>query len=407
MTEPQEPQPESRKRRWRTWLICLGLIALAAAILWIINSTEPVAEKETATLQRSMLVEVMTAKRNDFRPVVVETGTVAPAREIQLAPQVGGRIVDLHPEFIPGGFVDQGEVILRIEPDDYETRVSQRKSELTEAETQLALEMGRQKVAQRDFELLGERLAEGGNQLVLREPQLAAARNRVDAAEANLEQAELDLARTEVRSPFDAQILSRMADLGSQVAAGMPVANIIGIDQYWVIATISPTKLPFLSFPKGDAPGSPVRLVKRGSTGRGAERMGSLFRLIGELESNTRLARVVIKVEDPLNRDQPDSSSAPLLIGEFLEVRIEGKLLEDVVRLPLSCLRVNDSVWIMNADNKLEIRSVEPVFKDSQFAYLASGVEDGEAVITSSLSRVSEGAELRIAESETSKNPSE
>jgi len=187
-----------------------------------------------------------------------------------------------------------------------------------------------------------------------------------------------------------------MANLGTQVSEGMPVAEIVGIEKYWVMATIPPTKLPFISFPSGDEPGATVELYKRSSNGKAGQRSGRLFRLIGELEPNTRLARVVIEVEDPLCRKPGSAGLPPLLVGEFLEVHIQGKTLQDVVRLPIDYLRKNDTTWVMSEKDKLEIRQLDIIFKDSSYAYLESGISAGERIITSSLSRVSEGAELRV-----------
>lgn len=386
-------EPSTQNNALRTWLLCAALIGAAVIVLYIINSTEPTAEREAATLRRAMLVEVYEAEQGNYRPIIVETGTVAPAREVQLAPQVRGRIVALHSDFAPGGFIKAGEMVLKIEPDDYKNRLDQRETELVEAETELALEMGRQQVAKRDFELLGQRLPEGDDTLVLRRPQLAAAKTRIDAAKIALKQAKLDLNRTELRSPFDAQILSRMADLGSQVSEGIAVAEIIGIEQYWVIATVSPSKLPYIDFPNEQTPGNRVELYKRG--GDGGKRTGRLYRLVGALEANTRLARIVIEVDDPLSLKEASADLPPLLVGEFLEVRIEGHELENVVRLPIEYLRKNDTAWIMSAEDKLEVRPLEIVLKDSQFAYIKSGIADGERIISSNLSRVTEGAELR------------
>jgi RND family efflux transporter MFP subunit len=343
-----------------------------------------------------MLVEVIQAEYGDFRPVIVETGTVAAAREVQLAPEVGGRILGLHPDFTPGGFIKAGERVLRIDPADFQNTLSQRKNELRQAQTELALEMGRQQVARRDFELLGERLPEGANDLVLREPQLAAAKTQVEAAQAALEQAQTDLHRTELRSPFDAQILGRSVNLGSQVSRGMPVAEIVGIKKYWVMATVPPSKLPFIQFPQADEPGASVELAKRSAGDVSVSRTGQLYRLVGELEPNTRLAKIIIEVEDPLSRSEASAGKAPLLIGEFLEVRITGKTLKDVARMPIDYLRKNDTIWVMNQADKLEIRQPEILFKDARHAYLRSGLEGGERIVTSSLSRVTEGAELRI-----------
>lgn len=396
MSESTETATTSQGKR--PWLISVVLILAALGALYLINSTEPTAEREAATLRRAMLVEVVEAEYGDFQPVIVETGTVAPEKEIQLAPQVGGRVVAVHPDFAPGGFIQAGEVLLEIEAADYENRIAERENELVAAQSQLALEMGRQQVARRDFELLGERLAEGDNTLVLREPQLAAAKTAIDAAEAALEQARLDLERTKLRSPFDAQILQRMANLGSQVDEGMPVAEIVGIDQYWVMTTVSPAKLPFISFPKDGTPGAPVELRKRTAGGGLKKRSGLLFRLIGELEANTRLARVVVEVEDPLSLSPESADLPPLLVGEFLEVQIQGKMIENVVRLPVDYLRKNDTAWIMSKEDKLAVRELEIAFKDSSYAYVAAGIAAGERIVTSSLSRVSEGAELRTEE---------
>ncbi len=394
---------ESASLSKRTLLICLAILAGAAGALYLIFSTEPAAERETATLSRAMLVEVTPTEHGDFRPVIVETGTVAPAREVQLAPEVSGRVVELHPDFVPGGFLEAGEIVLRIDAADYRNTVAQRENELKQAETELALEMGRQEVARRDVELLGDRLPTGDNRLALREPQLEAARTRVEAARAALEQARLDLERTQLRSPFDAQILSRSADLGSQIMSGTPVAEIVGVERYWVIATVAPDKLPFLQFPEPGREGAAVELIKHSAGDAQLTRKGRLYRLIGALEPNTRLARVVIEVDDPLGREATDGAAPPpLLVGEFLEVQITGRLLKSVTRVPADYLRKNNTIWVMNEEDRLEIRSPEVRFKDATHAYLASGLAGGERVVTSSLSRVTEGAELRLAEPDES-----
>ncbi|HKK17342.1 MAG TPA: HlyD family efflux transporter periplasmic adaptor subunit, partial [Opitutales bacterium] len=216
-------------------------------------------------------------------------------------------------------------------------------------------------------------------------------------------QAKLDLERTQLRSPFDAQILRRMANLGTQVSEGMPVAEIVGIEKYWVMATVPPTKLPFIRFPDGDEPGAKVELFKRSAGGKSGQRSGRLFRLIGELEPNTRLARVVVEVEDPLCRKPESAGLPPLLVGEFLEVHIQGESLRDVVRIPNEYLRKGETAWIMSEEDKLEIRELDIIFRDSSFAYLESGISEGERIITSSLSRVTEGAELRV-EDENARN---
>jgi len=392
---PDNEEHRTSLSRTGTLIICALVLLAGAGITVLIFSTEPSAQRETATRKTAMLVETVEVRRGTFRPAIVETGTVTPARDVRLSPQVDGVLVEVHPDFEPGGFIAKGETIARIEPADYENMLQMRKSELMQAETDLKLEMGRQEIAKRDYQLFDDQLPEGDTSLVLRQPQLAAAKVRVDAARAAVDQAELNLRRTRIASPFDARILTRDANLGSQVASGTALARIVGIDQYWVMATVAPGKVPFLEFPSKEERGAAVHLRNRTSWPAGTTRTGNLLRLVGSLEPQTRLARVIIEVPDPLNRENTDSETPPLLVGEYLEVRIEGKPIDNVVRLDRDYLRKNDTAWVMDEASKLRIRELDIVFKDAAHAYVRSGLEDGDRVVTTNLATVTSGAGLR------------
>jgi len=393
--KPDNEEHRTSLSRTGTLIICALVLLAGAGITVLIFSTEPSAQRETATRKTAMLVETVEVRRGTFRPAIVETGTVMPARDVRLSPQVDGVLVELHPDFEPGGFIAKGETIARIEPADYENMLQMRKSELMQAETDLKLEMGRQEIAKRDYQLFDDQLPEGDTSLVLRQPQLAAAKVRVDAARAAVDQAELNLRRTRIASPFDARILTRDANLGSQVASGTALARIVGIDQYWVMATVAPGKVPFLEFPSKEERGAAVHLRNRTSWPAGTTRTGNLLRLVGSLEPQTRLARIIIEVPDPLNRENTDSETPPLLVGEYLEVRIEGKPIDNVVRLDRDYLRKNDTAWVMDEASKLRIRELDIVFKDAAHAYVRSGLEDGDRVVTTNLATVTSGAGLR------------
>lgn len=392
---PDNEEHRTSLSRTGTLIICALVLLAGAGITVLIFSTEPSAQRETATRKTAMLVETVEVRRGTFRPAIVETGTVTPARDVRLSPQVDGVLVEVHPDFEPGGFIAKGETIARIEPADYENMLQMRKSELMQAETDLKLEMGRQEIAKRDYQLFDDQLPEGDTSLVLRQPQLAAAKVRVDAARAAVDQAELNLRRTRIASPFDARILTRDANLGSQVASGTALARIVGIDRYWVMATVALGKVPFLEFPSKEERGAAVHLRNRTSWPAGTTRTGNLLRLVGSLEPQTRLARVIIEVPDPLNRENTDSETPPLLVGEYLEVRIEGKPIDNVVRLDRDYLRKNDTAWVMDEASKLRIRELDIVFKDAAHAYVRSGLEDGDRVVTTNLATVTSGAGLR------------
>ncbi len=386
---------------WKlTLAICLGLLLLATLAVFGIFMTEPEAKRTSATRRSAMLVELAGVEQGTFRPAIVATGSVRPEQEISLSPRVSGQVLSLSSSFTPGGFVDKGEVLLQIDPADYETAVLQRRSELHQAEAELAMEIGRQEQARRDYEELKGSISERYRTLVLREPQLNAAQAVVESARAALRQAELDLERTRVRAPFDAHVLSRDAHVGSQVAPGQVLGQLVGVDAYWVEANVPVSSLRWIAVPRdsgasGDDEGARVELRNRTAWPQGVYREGRVDRLVGALESETRMARVLIRVEDPLAQAGA-AGRPPLIVGSFVEARIEGKPIDDVIRMERSYLRQNDTVWLME-DKQLRIVPVEVVFSDDSHVYIGAGLQVGAQVVTTNLATVVEGASLRVA----------
>lgn len=299
--------------------------------------------------------------------------------------------------------MQEGTTLLQIDPSDYKNALQQRKSELRQAEADLKLEMGRQNVARQDYQLLEDSLSRENRALVLREPQLNAARSQVESARAAVDQAELNLRRTSIRAPFDAHIVSRSVNVGSQVAPGDELGRLVGFDEYWVEATVPVSKLPWLRFPNGNGRGSTVHIVNRTAWDDGVSREGYLYRLVGALEDETRMARVLISVPDPHGRAE-DTTGPRLILGSYVEVLMDGKVLNDVVRLNRDYVRDDETVWVM-ADRTLEIRDVDVAVRDAKYAYIRSGLEDGDRVVTTNLSTVSDGAPLRLRGSESESLP--
>lgn len=390
----------------KTVLICTAILVAGALSVLLIFSTEPEAEQSGATKQTAMLVEVTEVEQGDFRPTITTTGVVRAARAIGLQPRVSGEVIERSPDFDPGGFVEKGELLMRIDPADYEIAVDQQRSALRQAEADLRIEMGLQKVARREYELLEDTLSDSNKELLLREPQLARVRSQVEAARANLKQAELDLKRTAIRAPFNAQIVSRNADIGSQVSPGQDLGRVIGLDNYWVQASVPVSRLKWLTFSEEDPnTASEVRIMNRSAGDTDLYRMGTLYRLIGALEEDTRLARVLINVPDPLALQQNDQAKSRLIIGSFVEVNIEGRELTDVVRMDRSLLRDGNTVWVME-NGSLEIREVEVVFSSVDHAYISEGLNEEDRVVSTNLATVVDGAPLRLNREENDVNGS-
>jgi RND family efflux transporter MFP subunit len=457
MTVETDPTPEaggtpeapSRTTRWLSravrLLIVLAILGGGATAAWYWLTHKPKARREPPAPQ-ARLVQVTPVRPGRETVVVRAMGEVVPARSVALAPRVGGEIVEISPEFVPGGRFAEGKTIARIDPKDYELALerakaeaarlaalaqqaeaaaAQRETEVTQARSQLDIEMGRQSVAKREYELLGETVNGRDEALVLRRPQLEAARAALEAAraaarsaqaaaesaraatataETAVRMAELDLTRTRLRAPFNAIVQRREVNLGSQVAVGSPLATLVGTDAYWVCVSVPVDQLPWLRVPRGTGEtGSPVRIYNETAWGPEAYRTGQVLRLESALEPQGRMARLLVRVPDPLGTAAGNGDTPPLLIGSYVRVEIEGTALEDVIALDRDHLRDGNRVWVMNGAGELEIRPVEISHRGRERVLIVGGLEAGEKVVTTDLTAPAPGMPLRT---ETAAAPS-
>lgn len=383
------------RRSWVSVLInaflCLAILAGSATGVWWIYQTEPEAQQIDGKRKSAALVETITVDRNTYSPRLVVLGTVRPAQEIVLSPRVSGQVLKLSPSFLPGGMVREGDLLLQVDPADFENTVSIRKSELEQVQADWEIEVGRQKLAQQELDLLGDSIGEVNDALVLREPQSASLESKLSAAKAAVQRASLDLERTEIVAPFDAQILERSVNVGSQVQPGDELGKLVGIDQYWVMAAIPIRSLRWVQFSGPGNQGSEVTLHNPDAWGNDVHRQGHVDRMIGALDQQTRLARVLVIVEDPLGQL---SDAPPLILDSLLEVQIAGKEIDNVVRLKREYVHDDDTVWVVK-DGELEIRNTQIVVRDPEFAYISEGLENGEEVVTTTLATVANGVKLR------------
>ena len=403
MNEATQP-PKKSKWRWLhivvNLIVCVAILIAAFVVIDWINRTEPVAEKVNSTRKSAALVETITVRRGNYPPRISVLGTVQAAQQISLRPRVSGQVIELADGFVPGGMIKEGDLLLRIDPADFDNVVSIRKSELEQSEASMEIEEARQQLAEKELKLLGSSIRDANRGLVMREPQIASMKAEVSAAEAAVERAELELERTEIFAPFDAQVLTRSVNLGSQVGPGDELGQLVGLDEYWIMATVPVRSLRWVQFPQGDRPPQPVSESTVGSKvvlqnidawGADQSREARVSKLIGTLDQQTRLARVLIIVDDPLGQD---SDAPPLILNTLLQTEIEGRPIENVIRLDRDFIRDQDTVWVMK-DEKLEIRETEIVFRDAQFAYVQNGLDDGDEVVTTTLATVAAGVGLR------------
>jgi RND family efflux transporter MFP subunit len=372
-------------------LVPLAILVAACAGSYVTLVSAPKAKMRPPQVIRQS-VEIRKAALTDHRVVVDVMGTVTAAREIDLQSQVSGKVVEVSPDFVPGGFFEAGGAILNIDAKDYELAVREVEAEVTEAEYDLKVEQGYQKVSAREWALLQEdgKSTEAEADLALRKPHLAKAKADLRAARAKLEQARIDLSRTRVTAPFAAMVESKDTDLGAAVAVQGSLATLVGTEEFWIQASVPVDRLGWINLPSATrTEGSEAEIIS-GSGADESVRRGRVVRLLPSLEDEGRMARVLIAVKDPLNLEGRPGFK-PLLLGSYVSVRIQGDELKDVFAVPRTAFRDNSRVWVLAEDGTLDIRTVDPVWKDENSIVIRKGLAQGERIVMSDLAAPVQG----------------
>jgi RND family efflux transporter MFP subunit len=339
------------------------------------------------------LVETTVLTSGPHAVTVSAMGVVVPAEEMTLKSRVSGQVVALQPEFTVGGLLKKGQGILKVDDSDYRLAVAQAESAVVDSKYALSLEQGRQAVAQREWSLLGGKATGADADLALRKPHLEKAKADLAASEAALEKARLDLARTRITAPFNAIVRSRQVATGSQIGTQEALAELVGTDRFWVEVSLPVDRLNWIRIPR--------RAAEKGATatvhyGADHQIQGEVVRLMGDLTTEGRMARVLVAVEDPLGLKAENRERTHLLIGEYVRVEIEGRNLADVILLPRSALHDGNTVWLVTSENTLSIREVTPVWRDEDSIVVKEGLAAGDRLITSALPAPIDGMPLRM-----------
>ncbi len=387
-------KPENRKRSKAYFLVPLTIIAVGAVAAFLIIRTSPQPRK-TVPKKAVPQVHVETISLGKEKVTLSAMGTVVPARKLELKSRVAGEVVKIHPELMEGGLIREGEVILTIDPADYQLAVAQKKSRVAEARYAFKLELGHQEVAKKEWALLG-----GGKpasdldlELALRKPHLEKARAEVAAAEAELKQARLDLERTRITAPFNVIVLAKNVEKGTQVGTQATLAELVGTDEYWVQVSLPVDRLGWFKVPGSNAEkGASAQVFPDGSP----EFRGRVIKLLGDLEEEGRMARVLVTVSDPFGYLSKDGERRPLLIGQYVRVQIAGKEMDSTARIPRSALHEGKKVWLVDDNGKLQAREVTVVWREEETLLIREGLNDGDRLVTTEMAAPEEGMLVQV-----------
>ena len=400
-------QNQQEKPRRVMYVLIGGSVKVLLSVLVVVGAvavyryqirTSPRAGRKKPPAQ-ARLVQVIPVRKDDCTTMVKADGIVMPAQQVTLRPQVTGQIVELSADVVPGGIVRAGQKLTAVDQRDYEILLRQRQYEVAKAVKDLKVEQGNRAIAEQEYDLLGEVITEEDRELVLREPQLASAQAARESAQAALEKAQLDLARCEITAPFNAIIQEKHIDLGATVSLNSNLVTLIGTDEAWIEVKVWLDQLKWLTIPRSNGDfGSSVRIYNKLAWGGDRFRMGRVLCLVGELETQGRLARLLVAVDDPFclkpeNRDLPQ-----LLMGSYVSAEIQGRTLKSVFAIQRPHLRGDDkAVWIMDDTGRLEIRPVQVAFRGPEKVYVTEGLAENERLVITDIAAAVPGMPLRIA----------
>jgi multidrug efflux pump subunit AcrA (membrane-fusion protein) len=375
------------------------LLALVAA--FALYKTSP---KTGKTVSKRPVPFVRTVPLEPARKeVFVEAfGTVVPAQRITLQSEVAGRIIDQNPELTPGGLIRQGDMVVQVDPADYELLVREYRAEMEEALFELELEQGKQVIAKREWELLEKEIEiSSGKSLALREPHLRLVEAKLEKAKSRLAAAELALERTSIAAPFNVLVLEEFVDTGQLVGTQTTLATLVGTDRFWVQVSVPVGSLGRISFPGGaERHGSEAQVIFEPVSGQPVVRRGHVVRIMGDLDPEGRMARILVAIDDPLHLEAGSSPSGGpdgrgwshvsmgagrILLGSYVRVSIAAGFFDTVYSVPREALREGDVVWVKDSEGTLQIRPVRVVWRLKDDVLVDADLEPGDELIMSRL----------------------
>ncbi len=370
--------------------ITVSVLFFAIILAWGLVATSPEPEQiEPEDLATS--IRVLEVNREKVQLEVVSQGSVVPHKETELVPEVNGRVKWVSPNLVAGGFFNQDEVLLRIDDRDYLATVARSEAALKRAEAEE--ELARFELARME-ELVKKKLtSQSSLETVLRNHRIAEAA-LADATIA-LEQANRDLNRTEIRAPYAGLVRNERVDLGQYVSRGQSIASVYASDSAEVRLPLADRQLAYLDLPLGyrgelaEADTSAV-IISTEYGGRIYDWVGKLVRTEAEIDAKSRMVTAIVRVESQDNLGKPS-----LPIGLFVNARIKGRWVDDVVTLPRAALRNENQVLVVDNDNRIHFRDIDIMRYENDKVLVSGGLQSGEVVNVSPIQTVVEGMRIK------------
>ena len=363
-------------------LIVIGFVVGASVIIKLNKKPE---EKKRAFNTLAVMADY--AVQDNVQLTVSAQGESRPQTEIDLVPEVGGKIVYVSPNFVEGGSIQKGETLIRIEDADFQVSVVRAMANIAQAEQVLIREQAEGEIARQDYAELGRGEASA---LALRKPQQAQAQASLQLAQAELDAAKLQLTRTEVKAPFSGRVRTKSSDLGQYVTPGRTLGrifstNIIEVRLPLTDNDFAKMDLPIAYIAKNRASAPDVKLSAV-IAGKRQYWDAKIMRTDSAYDPQTRALSAIAEVFDPYGNGK-SQNGVPIAPGLFVDAEIGGTIYENVIVLPRDGLRPEDEVYVVDAKGKVDVRNVEVLDSDVNRAVVLSGVDVGDLIVLSPMEK--------------------
>ncbi|WP_341325210.1 efflux RND transporter periplasmic adaptor subunit [Methylotuvimicrobium sp. KM2] len=377
--------------------VLLGAVGAAWAMIELRPGMLPQAEQSTLPM-----VEIVRVKPQTVRLNVMSQGVVTPREEIDLIAEVSGKIVELNPALLSGGYFEAGDLLVMIDPRDYDFAIVAAQANIAEAKRVLINEKALAEQAHSEWLALGQGEA---SDLALRKPQLAEAEAKLSAAEAELAKAKLNRGRCELRAPFSGRVLSKQAGRGQYLSTGSAVARIYANDVAEIRLPIGIDQLAFLDLPYGNRTVRtrwPKVTLRSEVGGQLQQWQGRIVRSEAALDGSSGQLFLVAQVDRP---EWEGPGRAPLLSGLFVQAEIEGVTREKVFTLPPAALNSLQQVKVVDGERRLEFRKIEVLRHETDRVIVRAGLRAGESVVISEMPMPVAGMQVAITNTQSVENP--
>lgn len=372
-------------------------LILAVGILGYLQlSIEPEEPKKARGKPRPIKTQVVELVSRSYPTRISSQGNVRPHDQITLNSEVAGRIVRISPKFEDGAFFNKGDVLVELDPADFEATVANAEAQVARTTSAYALEKAQSDQARQNWERMSPNKDEQADPLVLRIPQLKQAEANVKSATAQLDRARRDLERTRVRAPFDGRVRQRSVGLGQAIRINSTLGTIFASDYAEIRLPISGEDLPLLDLPEniGDAPVS-VELRDSLNPENSVVWKAEITRTEGALDASSLELFAIAKVDDPFGMH---TSNPPLRIGQPVTASISGKVLENVMALPRLGVKRLDQVFLVDPQKMtLHNRTIKAIWADEEHVIIRDpDIPEGMLLATTKLGYAPEGGQVEI-----------